>query len=269
MRNSVFFSVAVHGLVVAIALASLPAPEELPTVETRALPVDIITVDELTNLKRLPKVEKPPVDEPEPPKEIERPKADAPPTPPPPAPPPPPEQEPEPLPEKIVEKKEPPKPVEKKVEKPAPPKPPERKFDPTQIAALLNKAPEAAAKPQPAPKVEESVTADYTDDPTMQISLSEKDAVRQAVSRCYNVGDLVGGADADKLFATVRANFNQDGSVVGRPQVVRSGGGAGSRVLAERAVGAVLQCAPYAFLPLNKYQNWREMNLNFNLSGMM
>lgn len=103
----------------------------------------------------------------------------------------------------------------------------------------------------------------------MQLSLSEKDAVRQAVSRCYSVPDLVGSADADKLFATVRVNFNQDGSVIGRPQVLRAGGGAGSRVLAERAVGAVLQCAPYAFLPLNKYQNWREMNLNFSVRGMM
>ena len=268
MRNSVLFSVAAHGLVVAMALVALPSPEELPMVETRAVPVDLITVDELTNLKRLPKIERPPVEEPEPPKEIERPKADAQPVPRPPAPPPP-QQAPEPLPEKTVEKKEPPKPVEKKVEKPAPPKPPERKFDPNQIAALLNKAPEAAAKPQPAPPVEDSTAADYTDDPTMQLSLSEMDAMRQAVSRCYNVLDLVGSADADKLYAHVSAGLNQDGSIIGRPQVLRSGGGAGSRVLADRAVRAVLQCAPYAFLPLNKYQNWRETTLKFSVRGMM
>ncbi|MEX1152378.1 hypothetical protein [Parvibaculum sp.] len=271
MRNSVLFSVAAHGLIVALALATFPSPEELPSVETRALPVDLITVDELTNLKRLPKIEKPlpPVEEPEPSKEIERPKAETPPAPQPA--PPPPEQEPEPLPEKTVEKKEPPKPVEKKVEKPAPPKKePERKFDPNKIAALLNKEPDAASKPQPSPKVEEDVDAPRTDDPEMRLTLSEKDALKVQMRRCWSVP--AGAPNAEQLVVRIKIYLNQDGSLARPPELLDRSklitGGSYYQAAADSAMRAIRLCQPFK-MPPDKYASWREIDMNFDPREML
>jgi hypothetical protein len=269
MRNSVYLSAAAHSVLILLALVALPSPEELPAVPTRALPVELITVDELTNLKRQQKTEKPkPVEEPEPPKEVEKPKTEAKPEPKPaPTPPPVPEQKPEIIPENPVEKKEPPKPVEKKVEPPKPPqKQPEKKsFDPNRIADLLNKMPDAAPKPAPSAQVDEDVNAPSTDDPAMKLTLSEEDYVRQKVEGCWDVLDLMGTAGANKLYAEIRFSLNRDGSLAGRPVINRSGGGTLARTFAERAVMAVLSCAPYDKLSPNKYQGWKEFSLTFRL----
>ncbi len=267
MRNSVLFSVAAHGAVLVLALATFPSPEELPSVSTRALPVELITIDEMTNLKRQEKVEKPlpPVEEPEPPKAIERPEADARPAPPPP------EQEPEPVPDKTVEKKkDPPKPVEKKVEKPAPPKPPERKFDPNKIAALLDKAPDAASKPQPAPRVEEDFDAPRTDDPSMRLTLSEMDAFKVQMRRCWSVP--AGAPNAEQLVVRIKVYLNQDGSLARPPELMDRTklitGGAYYQAAADSAMRAIRLCQPFT-MPPDKYANWREIDLRFDPREML
>lgn len=271
MRNSVLFSVAAHSAVVVLALVTFPSPEELPSVQTRALPVELITIDEMTNLKRQEKVEKPlpPVEEPEPPKVVEQPAVETPA--PRPAPPPPPQQEPEPIPDKTVEKKDPPKPVEKKVEKPAPPKKePERKFDPNQIAALLNKAPEAASKPQPSPKVEEDFDAPRTDDPAMRLTLSELDAFKVQMRRCWNVN--AGAPNAEQLVVRIKVYLNQDGSLARPPELADRTklitGGAYYQAAADSALRAIRLCAPFE-MPAEKYTNWREIDLRFDPREML
>src|SRR5690606_41752972 len=69
MRKPLIFSVASHVAIILFAFVAFPSPEELPAMETRALPVELVTIDEVTNLKRQQKVEKPkPVEEPTPPR---------------------------------------------------------------------------------------------------------------------------------------------------------------------------------------------------------
>ena len=274
MRNSVLLSAAAHFVIVALALVAFPSPEELPSVPPRVLPVELVTIDQVTNLKSMKKVEKPkPVEKPEPPKpeEREKPVAEAKPEPKPT--PPPPEEKVEPIPDKQAEKREEkPKPVEKKAEKkPTPPKKePEKKksFDPNQIAAPLDKSPDKAPKSTPLESTED-FEAPATDDPAAALTMSETDALRQRVERCWNVSGLTGTADAEKLRATVRFGLNPDGSLAGRPMIVRSSGGSLSRLLAERAIQAVQGCAPYDFLPPDKYTSWRDNTFNFDLGGMM
>ena len=268
MRNPVLISAAAHVVVVALALVAFPSPEELPSVPTRALPVELVTIDQVTNLKSTKKVDKPkPVEKPEPPKPEEPVKAKAEPKPEPKPTPPPPEEKAEVVPEKKEEK---PKPVEKKEDKkPTPPKKePEKKFDPSNIAALLDKAPDKAPKSTPLESTED-FEAPATDDPAAALTMSETDALRQRVEQCWKVGRLLGAADADKLRATIRFGLNPDGSLVGPPTIVRSSGGAGSRLLAEHAIQAVQLCAPYDFLPADKYTSWRDNTFNFDLGGMM
>lgn len=269
MRKPLLISLAVHAAVVLLAFVTFPAPRELPEPPMRTVPVELVTISDMTNLVSQTKAERPkPVEEPERPRPqvAERPE----PTPPAPAPapPPPPQEKPEPAPEK-VEKKPEPKPVEKAVERPTPPrKEPENKFDPNKIAALLNKTPDAAPKAE-ARQADVELDLQRSDDPAMALSMTEIEAVRQRVQECWNVRDFAGSADADKLRATIRFSLNQDGSLAGNPSIASSSGGPLSRLFADRAVQAVQKCSPYNFLPRNKYTNWRNMTLNFNLAGMI
>ena len=274
MRKPVLLSAAAHVVIVSLALVAFPSPEELPSVQTRALPVELVTIDQVTNLKSMKKVEKPkPVEKPEPPKpEPEKPVAEPKPEPKP-TPPPPPEEKAEIIQEKKVEKKEEkPKPVEKKEEKkPTPPKKePEKKksFDPNQIAALLDKTPDTARKTE-ALESTEDFESPVTDDPSAAMTMSEIDAVRQKVQRCWNIRDFAGSADADTLSATIRFSLNQDGSLAGFPSIAKTSGGSLSRLFAERAIQAVQKCAPYDFLPPDKFTSWRDMRLDFSLADMM
>jgi len=269
MRNPVLISAAAHVVIVALALVAFPSPEELPSVPTRALPVELVTIDQVTNLKSTKKVEKPkPVEKPEPPKpeEQEKPKNEPKPEPKP-TPPPPPEKKAEVIPEKKEEK---PKPVEKREDKkPTPPKKePEKKFDPSNIAALLNKAPDKAPKSTPLESTED-FDAPATDDPAAALTMSEIDAVKARVQGCWNIRDFAGSADAEKLTATVKFSLNQDGSLSGIPTIAKTSGGPLSRLFGERAVQAVQKCAPYDFLPADKFTSWRDMRLNFSMSEMM
>lgn len=274
MRNSLIVSAAAHATIVVLALVVFPSPEELSPVQTRALPVELITIGEVTNLKRQQKVEKPkPVEEPKPPqpKPVEKTRVEPKPEP---APPPPPEKKAEPMPDKAVEKekeKEKPREVEKKKEAPKPPqKKPEKKktFDPNQIAKLLDKSPDTSPKSEQY-EAEEDFDAPVTDDPAAALTMSEMDAVRQRIQKCWNVRDFVGSADAGKLFAKIHVNLNQDGSVSGFPSIVETSRVPLSRLFAERAIQTVRDCAPYDFLPADKFGNWRDNTFNFDMSGMM
>lgn len=281
MRKPLLYSAAIHVVVLVATIVALPTKELVP-VQTRALPVELLTVAEMTNLKRQAKkaVDKPkPVETPKPKPEPEKPKPvpqpepkvepKATPTPPEP------EMKAEPIPDKKAEKKKPeekkPEPPKPETKKPVAEKKPEKKktFDPTKIAALLNKIPDSASQPDEAKKTDEKADASETDDADLPMTASEIDAIRQKVQQCWNVGDLAGGADADKLFAKISFSLNQDGSIAGRPTIEETSGGTLSRLFAERAIQAVQKCAPYDFLPQDKFSTWRDVELNFNLSGMM
>ncbi len=99
-----------------------------------------------------------------------------------------------------------------------------------------------------------------------KLSQSEMDALRGAISKCWNVP--AGVADAPGLVVTVKMHLNQDGSIQGSPEVTSGGGSDGvGRAAAESARRAVARCAPYN-LPADKYENWSEVIVNFDPSEM-
>jgi hypothetical protein len=276
MRKPLIYSAAIHAAILIAIIVGLRTPK-LDPVQTRVLPVELLTVADVTNLKRQAKkiAEKPkPIEEPKPKVEPEKPKPA--PTPEPKAEPAPPEPEEkaEPIPDKAAEKKpeekkpEPPKPEKKK---PAPDKKPEKKkkaFDPNALAALLNKLPDTAAQPDEAPETDKDAKSQETDDPTAEETADYSDAVRQKVQRCWNAGNLAGTMDADKMYADLSFELAEDGTVVGTPSIDGTGPG-NSRLLAEYARKAIVECAPYDKLPRDKWRHWKDFTAHFDLSGMM
>ena len=99
---------------------------------------------------------------------------------------------------------------------------------------------------------------------------SEKDAFRLAVSNCWNVGSL----STDALGTTVVVGFDMEQSgkpVTGSIRLVSFSGGtdAAARQAFEAARRAIIRCGARGFdLPVEKYDQWREIEATFNPQGM-
>jgi hypothetical protein len=283
MRRPLLISAGLHAAALIATLVAFPSPKELPSVQTRALPVELVTVSEMTNLKRQAKkiaekpkpVEKPvekPKPEPEKPKPVPQPQPKAEPVPSPE-----PEEKAEPLPEKKAEKKPEPKKEPPKPEKPKPvktqkpeKKKPKREFDPTQIAALLDKMPDQSSQPDEAVPTEEKADAPVTDNPDAQMTLSEIDAFKVQMQKCWSVP--AGAAGAENLIVQIRVFLNPDGSLAQPPELMDKTkmltGNSYYRTAAESAMRAIRRCQPFK-MPADKYNSWREIELNFDPREML
>jgi hypothetical protein len=105
--------------------------------------------------------------------------------------------------------------------------------------------------------------------PALPVSMSEIDAVRRQIERCWNLP--TGAKEADNLIVAIRVEMNLDGTPR-RAAVDEQAGMTGNpfyRAAAESALRAVLnpRCHPFK-LPPEKYERWRTMTLVFNPKEM-
>jgi hypothetical protein len=282
MRRPLLYSVAVHAAVLIATMVALPSPQEIAPVQTRVLPVELLTVAEMTNLKRQAKkqvdkpkpvekpAEKPVPEKPKPVPQPPEPKAEPEPTPPAP------EVKPEPVPAKKAEKKpeekkpEPPKPESKKAVVDKKPEKKKKSFDPTKIAALLDKIPDTSAQPDEATPTEEKSDAPETDNPDQPLTLSEIDAFKVQMQKCWSVP--AGAANAADLIVKIKVYLNADGSLAQPPELADKTklltGDTFYRAAADSAMRAIRRCAPFK-MPADKYNSWREIDLNFDPREML
>jgi outer membrane biosynthesis protein TonB len=154
---------------------------------------------------------------------------------------------------------------EKKAEVPTPPKKPEAKpqpkFDSSRIAALLDKrdpqrraATGSVLNAAPARGAPTGTAA--------QLTQNELDALRARLRQCWNVP--VGLAEARDLVVTVRIQFKQDGSLAADPRLMNSDARPAFQAASESALRAVRSCAPYNFLPVAKYEAWKDVIVDFD-----
>lgn len=295
MRNGTLLSAGLHLLIFLLAVFGLPLFSNDWEPPAESIPVELAPVSEMTNIPVRPEPKKAPEKpdpKPEPKPEPEKPK----PTPPPP---PPPAPEPEPLPEDAVPlpKDEPkPEPAPKaeavpervvKVDGPRPkvkPKrqPPEEKkddqLDLNKLAALLDKE---LDKPAPQTEMDEEAQDTPQDLPptestrpttSAQMTLSEIDSIRAQVEQCWIVP--AGARYAENLVVRVRIYLRPDGGLAQPPQVVDSlrmsmPGEEAYRTAAESAVRAIMKCEPFKNLPVDKYDRWQDIELNFDPRTML
>jgi outer membrane biosynthesis protein TonB len=203
-------------------------------------------------------------------KELNAAKAEAPP-------PPPAEQMPKPA-ETRLEKKEPPKPdpiaetlkkeeAKKKAEERAkakaaqqPPKP-QLQFDPTKIAALLDKRD---------PMRHASAAEDYNLAPSLgksdgkaaQLSQSEIDALRKRLGECWN--PPAGATNGGQLKVVMRVLFKRDATVATPPQLVAASASPFGPAMAESAKRAIMTCQPFTMLRPDHYEQWKDIEITFD-----
>ena len=166
-------------------------------------------------------------------------------------------------------KKPDPKP-EKKAEVPTPPKKPEPpkpqpKFNASQIAALLDKR-EAQRQSVTGTTLSSKPTLGSPTANAASLSQNEIDALRARIQQCWS--PPAGLAEARDLIVVVRIRFNQDGSLSADPTVANSGSHPVFHVAAESAMRAVRRCAPYSFMPVAKYDVWKDVEVTFDPRDM-
>lgn len=259
MRTGMAISFGLHAAVLVLVLIGLPDLFNTKDMTPQIIPVDIVQIDKQTTVKPTPKPEDKPKPKPEPPKPQQPPpqqaKADA-------VPPPPeitdlPKRRPKPEPMKPPEPKLSEVPVNVKPR--AKPKPPSR-FDPSRIAALLDKS----KKDEPAPAQPQQQSID-----TARLTASLQDAIRSQVQPCWLFP--AGAPNAEDLDVRLHISLNPDGSLNGPPVILNQSKVNQSdyyRVAAESARRAVQKCAPLK-LPVDSYDVWRDIDMNFNPRDMI
>lgn len=177
------------------------------------------------------------------------------------------EAKPEPKPDPIAEalKKDETKKAEAKPEpakKPEPKKPDPPRHDPRKVADVLNKLQPtrlAAAGP-----VTGSTPARGVKSGTSQeLSLDEMQALAARIKQCWT---LPPGTDAGNMVVPLRINLRRDGSLETTPTAVESIANPIAGIVARSATRAVQMCAPYNFLPVAKYEDWKEIVIGFDAS---
>lgn len=97
----------------------------------------------------------------------------------------------------------------------------------------------------------------------------ERDAFRVAVQQCWVV-DV--GSQAANVTVTVAVSMNPDGTVAGgdvRRLSASGGDDAAQRTAFEAARRAILRCQKGGYpLPVDKYDQWRDIEMTFNPEGM-
>ncbi|MGI9407267.1 MAG: hypothetical protein ACR2O4_12935 [Hyphomicrobiaceae bacterium] len=300
MKFGLFVSLILHGGIIAWALITLQSTKPPEITQPKPIVVDIAKIDELTRAKKgAPKqkpkkkveIKKPPVKAK--PKPVEKPKpqktaALPPPKAEPPKPDPikeilkkPPPEKPKPAkkpaPEKkpVVKKKPKPKPKPKKVVKKTRAKTNARKkndFDTENIAALLNKIPDARPGPKPKKVVKKSkpvkVETDLgaPDGAHKKLTISEYDFFIRQIGNCFAIP--AGAKDAEDFRPVLSFSLRRDGTVDGIPRVVNNVNSPFFRIAAESSIRAILECQPYA-LPKEKYNDWKKNKITFDLKAMI
>lgn len=288
MRRYVTFSVLFHLGVVVFAYFGLPSFRDI---EPAPLPVsvEILTVAEATNVPTKVKQQPKPAEKPAPPPLAPEIASKAPPTPPEPEAPAPedvalvPEAQPKPKPKA----KQKPKPEDKPSKaSPSPrskPKPKKKPAPPDPFASVLKTLEDLKSAPpvkdqkpkekekQPQTFKEQMENALETNTQRQDIgpslTISEIDLVRQQIARCWALP--AGAKDAHKMVIDIRVLMNPDGKVMDA-QIENQAQMAMNpffRAMAESALRAVTKCSPLK-LPPEKYENWKEMSLQFNPKDM-
>ncbi|MHA7872027.1 MAG: hypothetical protein ACX939_06745, partial [Hyphococcus sp.] len=203
------------------------------------------------------------------------------------------EPEPEPEPEPVVEPEPEPEPAPEPVEpEPAPepdPEPPqetpvvkpEPKKDDLDLDALsklvdLEKEKERAETPveTPSETVEEADQARRAIGAGDRLTASDEAKMRAAVERCWNAATIIGAPRPEDLVVVIEFELNRDGTLTSAPRVANAlqislSGNRFWKVAEREAISAVVKCAPYDFLPPERYETWKEFKLNFDPSQMV
>ncbi len=254
-------------MLIVIATLSLPfivkKPIDLPPI----ISVELIQIGDLTNIPFAPKAKKiiekvkkekeKLVSEQAPPKKVKKEKPDAVPLP---------DQKSEKI-KKIEEKKQNPEKIDDEIKQVSEFEKDEM-FDPSKIAALIDKSKEEIAE-----TTKKSNKITQSEDLSMNLSaltLNEEDALKAQIFGCWSIP--LGLPYNENLLVRIKLKLKPDGTVIkteilDHARMNKPGQGF-YKVLAESALRAVQLCQPLR-VPTTGYERWKDLQLNFDAREML
>ena len=141
-------------------------------------------------------------------------------------------------------------------------------FDPTDIAALIDKSKENQAQTE-----KKSKLITQSNDQSMKLSglsLSEEDALKAQIFGCWSIP--LGLPYNENLLVRIKLKLKPDGSIIDSEIIdharMNRPGQNFYRVLAESALRAIQLCQPLR-VPTTGYERWQELQLNFDAKEML
>ena len=266
MSKSILLSSAFHALIIILTIVSLPFVAKKPLDLPPLISVELIQISEKTNIPFAPKAkkiiekikeeEKKLVSEQAPPKKIKKIKPEA-----------------IPMPDQKVEKikqiddKQNPEVEDTKVKQVSEFEKKEI-FDPTNIAALIDKSKENLAETDiKSDKITQSQDKSLNN---VGLTLSEEDALKAQIFGCWSIP--LGLPYNENLMVRIKLKLKPDGTIIDSEILdharMNKPGQNFYKVLAESALRAIQLCQPLR-VPSTGYERWKDLQLNFDAREML
>ena len=266
MSKSILLSSAFHALIIILTIVSLPFVAKKPLDLPPLISVELIQISEKTNIPFAPKAkkiiekikeeEKKLVSEQAPPKKIKKIKPEA-----------------IPMPDQKVEKikqlddKQNPEVEDTKVKQVSEFEKKEI-FDPTNIAALIDKSKENLAETDiKSDKITQSQDKSLNN---VGLTLSEEDALKAQIFGCWSIP--LGLPYNENLMVRIKLKLEPDGTIIDSEILdharMNKPGQNFYKVLAESALRAIQLCQPLR-VPSTGYERWKDLQLNFDAREML
>ena len=266
MSKSILLSSAFHALIIILTIFTLPFVAKKPLDLPPLISVELIQISEKTNIPFAPKAkkiiekikeeEKKLVSEQAPPKKIKKIKPEAIPMP---------DQKVEKI--KQVDDKQNPEVEDTKVKQVSEFEKKEI-FDPTNIAALIDKSKENLAETDiKSNKITQSQDKSLNN---VGLTLSEEDALKAQIFGCWSIP--LGLPYNENLMVRIKLKLKPDGTIIDSEILdharMNRPGQNFYKVLAESALRAIQLCQPLR-VPSTGYERWKDLQLNFDAREML
>ena len=266
MSKSILLSSAFHALIIILTIISLPFVAKKPLDLPPLISVELIQISEKTNIPFAPKAkkiiekikeeEKKLVSEQAPPKKVKKIKPEAIPMP---------DQKVEKI--KQVDDKQNPEVEDTKVKQVSEFEKKEI-FDPTNIAALIDKSKENLAETDvKSNKITQSQDKSLNN---VGLTLSEEDALKAQIFGCWSIP--LGLPYNENLMVRIKLKLKPDGTIIDSEILdharMNKPGQNFYKVLAESALRAIQLCQPLR-VPSTGYERWKDLQLNFDAREML
>jgi hypothetical protein len=127
-------------------------------------------------------------------------------------------------------------------------------FDPVNIPALMNlpNAPQAG--------FDSEATA------AANLSVDDKTAFKTHLRKCWKQPDGLSAAQSTRV--TLRIFLKRDGGLAAEPMLIEASASREGPLLMQAAIRSVKECQPFAFLPADRYREWKTLDVSFSPKDM-
>ena len=101
---------------------------------------------------------------------------------------------------------------------------------------------------------------------TANLSADERTAFKAHLRKCWKLPDGLSAAQTTRV--TLRIFLKRDGGLAAEPMLIEASASREGPLLMQAAIRSVKECQPFAFLPPDKYREWKTLDVSFSPKEM-